>query len=41
MIHIDKGGDKEFTKYFFDKLNANFFIKGESNLLKRAFHKDT
>ena len=22
MIHIDKGGDKEFTKYWFDKLNA-------------------
>lgn len=22
MIHIDKGGDKEFTKYFFDKLNS-------------------
>lgn len=22
MIHIDKGGDKNFTKYFFDKLNA-------------------
>jgi arabinogalactan endo-1,4-beta-galactosidase len=22
MIHIDKGGDKNFTKYFFDKLNS-------------------
>ncbi len=22
MIHIDKGGDKDFTKYFFDKLNS-------------------
>jgi arabinogalactan endo-1,4-beta-galactosidase len=22
MIHIDKGGDKEFTKYFFDKLHT-------------------
>jgi arabinogalactan endo-1,4-beta-galactosidase len=22
MIHIDKGGDKGFTKYFFDKLNS-------------------
>jgi len=22
MIHIDKGGDKEYTKYFFDKLNS-------------------
>lgn len=22
MIHIDKGGDKNFTKYFFDKLNT-------------------
>jgi len=22
MIHIDKGGDKEFTKYFFDKVTA-------------------
>lgn len=22
MIHIDKGGDKSFTKYFFDKLNS-------------------
>lgn len=22
MIHIDKGGDKQFTKYFFDKLNG-------------------
>lgn len=21
MIHIDKGGDKKFTKYFFDKIN--------------------
>jgi len=22
MIHIDKGGDKNFTKYFFDKINS-------------------
>lgn len=22
MIHIDKGGDKDFTKYFFDKLHS-------------------
>ncbi len=22
MIHIDKGGDKQFTKYFYDKLNS-------------------
>ena len=22
MVHIDKGGDKNFTKYFFDKLNS-------------------
>ena len=22
MIHIDKGGDREFTEYFFDKLNS-------------------
>ncbi len=21
MVHIDKGGDKDFTKYFFDKIN--------------------
>ncbi|MDY7396318.1 glycosyl hydrolase 53 family protein [Aureibaculum sp. 2210JD6-5] len=26
MIHIDKGGDKEFTKYFFDKI-ASYGIK--------------
>lgn len=33
MIHIDKGGDKEFTKYFFDKLhtyNIKYDIIGQS-----------
>ena len=33
MIHIDKGGDKEFTKYFFDKLdtyNIKFDVIGQS-----------
>jgi arabinogalactan endo-1,4-beta-galactosidase len=33
MIHIDKGGDKTFTKYFFDKLdtyNIKFDVIGQS-----------
>ena len=33
MIHIDKGGDKEFTKYFFDKLhtyNIKYDVIGQS-----------
>ena len=33
MIHIDKGGDKKFTKYFFDKLhtyNIKFDVIGQS-----------
>ncbi|NOR76466.1 MAG: arabinogalactan endo-1,4-beta-galactosidase, partial [Draconibacterium sp.] len=33
MIHIDKGGNKEFTKYFFDKFNSygiEFDIIGQS-----------
>ena len=33
MIHIDKGGDKEFTKYFFDKLhtyNIQYDVIGQS-----------
>ena len=33
MIHIDKGGDKEFTEYFFDKLNTyniQFDVIGQS-----------
>jgi arabinogalactan endo-1,4-beta-galactosidase len=33
MIHIDRGGDKARTKYFFDKLNAfgvNFDVIGQS-----------
>ena len=33
MIHIDKGGDKKFTEYFFDKLhtyNINYDVIGQS-----------
>ena len=33
MIHIDKGGDKEFTKYWFDKLhtyNIKYDVIGQS-----------
>ncbi len=33
MIHIDKGGDKEFTKYWFDKLlsyGVDFDVMGQS-----------
>ena len=22
MVHIDKGGNKKFTKYFYDKINS-------------------
>lgn len=33
MIHIDKGGDKDFTKYFFDKIknyNIDYDVIGQS-----------
>jgi arabinogalactan endo-1,4-beta-galactosidase len=33
MVHIDKGGDKDFTKYFYDKINSydiEFDVIGQS-----------